>query len=89
MRDILVNLSEEQVDWEKRTGFGGILDMRIEKYPHRLGYNVVVAFKADECSLSLKLGNIEITEDIVHITIELPKRIEKVMLCKEKAAYDI
>ena len=79
IRDILVNLSEEQVDWKKRTGFGGILDMRMDKYPHRLGYNVVVAFKTDEC-LSLKSGNNKITKDIVHSTIGLPRGIGKVML---------
>ena len=88
MREVLISLSEEQVAWVKRTGFGGILDVRMEKYPHRMGYNVVAVFNAEECMLSLKAGNIKITEDIVHNIIGLPKGKERVIISKDKVAYD-
>ncbi|WOG82001.1 hypothetical protein DCAR_0101160 [Daucus carota subsp. sativus] len=88
MREVLISLSEEQVAWVKRTGFGGILDVRMEKYPHRMGYNVVAAFNAEECMLSMKAGNIKITEDIVHNIIGLPKGNERVIISKDKGAYD-
>lgn len=89
IRDVLENLSKEQFDWAVSSGFGDILNFRMEHYPHRLGYNVVDAFVEDSCSLVVAAGQIKITEEIVQKTIGLPRGSEKILYRNAKGAFDL
>lgn len=89
MRDLIGNLSEPQVEWVKSTGFGELLNFRMEHYAHNLGYNIVEAFDNKTCSVKLKAGVIKIDDRIMHSVMGLPIGNE-IFICNEKSTvYDI
>lgn len=87
MSDVILNLSEPQSEWVRKTGFGALLNFRMVCYTHTLGYNVVEAFNGGSCSLELKAGTINITESLVHSVLGLPNGEEYITFSKRKDAY--
>ncbi|KAK1361016.1 hypothetical protein POM88_045490 [Heracleum sosnowskyi] len=69
---MVTGLSEQQIQWVRRTGFGPILDFRLEKIPHKLTFNVLEAFDEDTCSLKLHSESITITNEDVYNVLGLP-----------------
>ncbi|KAK1359313.1 hypothetical protein POM88_043787 [Heracleum sosnowskyi] len=63
-------LNDNQREWVIKTGFGGLLKFRMERYPHRLGCNVVESFNKRTCSLILRDGTIQISESVVNKVLE-------------------
>ncbi|KAK1363410.1 hypothetical protein POM88_038971 [Heracleum sosnowskyi] len=87
MKDVLGNLSEAQIKWLNTTGFGELLNFRMECYAHNLGYNVVESFDVKTCSVKIKAGVIKIDDTTVHNVMGLPIGNE-VIECNEKnSAY--
>ncbi|WOH08746.1 hypothetical protein DCAR_0728194 [Daucus carota subsp. sativus] len=70
--NMIVNLSEAQSNWVKKTGFEHLLHHRNMIYPHRVGYNIMEAFNSEKCALILQAGMVVITERLVHNVMGLP-----------------
>ncbi|KAL1806004.1 hypothetical protein ACET3Z_029072 [Daucus carota] len=70
--DLFMKLSEQQVQWVKKTGFGELLNFESSRYPHKLGYNLAQAFDVGNCALVLKCGTIEINDKEVNNVLGLP-----------------
>ncbi|KAK1383135.1 hypothetical protein POM88_020870 [Heracleum sosnowskyi] len=87
MKDVLGNISEARIKWLNTTGFGELLNFRMDCYAHNLGYNVVESFDAKTCSVKIKAGVIKIDDTTVHNVMGLPIGNE-VIECNEKnSAY--
>lgn len=69
---MVTNLSDQQKQWVRRTGFKHILDFHLEKIPHRLACSVLEAFDAQTCSLKLQSESIAITNQDVYNVLGLP-----------------
>ena len=70
--EVLLTLSNAQIEWVKKAGFGLLLDFRMRTYQHRLGYKIVDSFCSRTCGLRLKAGDVLITDNLVHKIIGLP-----------------
>lgn len=70
---MLTNLSDEQIQWVKQTGFGNVLSMRMKRYAHKLGFALVEAFDQATCSLIVEKGSIKITDTVVEKVLGLPR----------------
>lgn len=70
---MVTSLSEQQKQWVRISGFGPLLDFRLEKIPHKLACNVLEAFDAPTCSLELhSTESIPITNEDVYNVLGLP-----------------
>ncbi|KAL8119180.1 uncharacterized protein LOC141724157 isoform X2 [Apium graveolens] len=72
LTDMVTNLSEQQKQWVRTTGFRHLLDFRLEKIPHRLACSVLEAFDAQNCLLKLQSENVAITNQDVYNVLGLP-----------------
>ena len=71
--EVLNQLSAEQIQWIRATGFHELLNFSIKELPHRLGFQLLKSFDEDKCVLNLECGEIPITEEDVHLVLGLPK----------------
>lgn len=77
--DTIAAFNQNQKEWVNKTGFGELLNFKMGRYPHRLGYDIVESFDKSTSSLVLKNGSIEISEFVVNKVLGLPigrKKIE-------------
>lgn len=58
-------------------------------YTHNLEYNVVEAFNGATCSLEIEVGNIKITDGIVHSVMGLPDGNDLVDYDAKREAYHV
>ncbi|KAK1359789.1 hypothetical protein POM88_044263 [Heracleum sosnowskyi] len=72
LSDMICALSEEQQQWVRDVGFGNLLVFELVEMPQRLAYKIIEAFDERTCSLTMKKGDIEITEQAVHDVLGLP-----------------
>ena len=59
--DMIRNLSSFQREWVSRTGFGSILNFRLQNYPKYLSYNIVNNFDSDSCSIVVEGETLKIS----------------------------
>ena len=59
--DMIRNLSSSQREWVSRTGFGSILNFRLQNYPKYLSYNIVNNFDSDSCSIVVEGETLKIS----------------------------
>lgn len=78
--EAIEGLSEVQIKWIKKTGFGGLLRFRMATYPHRLGYNIAQSYDSQTSTLQLEAGNIKISELVVKKVLGLPNGTTKIEL---------
>ncbi|KAL8093889.1 hypothetical protein AgCh_035682 [Apium graveolens] len=74
LTDMIYALSDEQQQWVRDVDFESLLNFELVEIPQRLAYKVLEAFDDRSCTLILKRGDIEITEQAVHDVIGMPCR---------------
>lgn len=84
---MLSEFSSEQNEWVKKTGFGDLLQFSIKELPHKLGFQLLQAFDENKCTLNLSCGQIQITEQDVHLVLGLPKGMLHVEYEKDQKTY--
>ncbi|KAK1351604.1 hypothetical protein POM88_054176 [Heracleum sosnowskyi] len=87
--EVIENLSKPQIKWIKDTGFGDLLNFKMQCYPHNLGYNVVEVFDASTCSLVFKGRTIKITEGLVQSTLGFPLGGKCVQFSESEEPYSV
>lgn len=89
MSDVLGNLSITQMKWVNSTGFGELLNFRMESYVHTLAYNVVESFDARTCSVMVKEGDIKIDDTTIHSFMGLPMGNEVIECNENSSSYAV
>lgn len=87
IKDIIKNLTVEQANWVRSTGFGELLSFDMSCHAHKLGYNLVQAFDVERCALVMKCGTIEINDRLVHRVIGLPRG--QILLTESDSESDV
>ncbi|WOH11390.1 hypothetical protein DCAR_0830874 [Daucus carota subsp. sativus] len=54
------------------TGFGSILNFRLQKYPKYMSYNIVNNFDSDSCSIVVDGETLKISQNDVHCVLGFP-----------------
>lgn len=63
--NVVENLTPQQKDWVKNTGFGDLLCFKMSYYPVILGYRLVSDFNPNDMILVVGGNNFQITENDV------------------------
>ena len=66
------HMSQEQKVWVRKTGFGQILDFKLEMLPGPIAYNVMQIFQKESVSLELRNGRINIFDEDVFDVFGFP-----------------
>ncbi|XP_063935353.1 uncharacterized protein LOC108198366 isoform X2 [Daucus carota subsp. sativus] len=83
--EMIQDLTIPQKEWVKNSGFGSILNFKLQDYPRYLGYSIAKQFDPEKCSIVVGDKTLEITEDDVHRVLGLPMGETKIAFVSSKS----
>lgn len=89
LTEAIKSLSPSQRNWVKRTGFGSLLNFRMNEYPQSLGYYLALSFKNHCSSLCYNNVTIPVNDEDVHEVLGIPMGGRQIVFMRSTHTDDL